>query len=63
MNGSYFALWLNRDGSKCWDGPFLTIAGARQAVPRGVAGSLVVNPLAMTPGEKLEALALLRRQS
>lgn len=54
---NFFALW-RENGVNCWAGPFWTNTAAREAVPAAAEGSVITTAIAMTPGEKREALRL-----
>lgn len=64
MPDKYFALWEDGPlGVRYWSGPHHTNVAAREAVPPTATSSIVTRVLgAMTPGEKLDAMAILGRQ-
>jgi hypothetical protein len=54
-----FALWVNRDGSRDWDGPFAGNTPAREAVPVTATASVILTPVPMTPAEYREAMPIM----
>jgi hypothetical protein len=56
---TFLALWVSGNGAQTWAGPFRTNTQAREAVPAHAQASLIVQPIAMTPGERREALPIL----